>query len=288
MNIIFIILKVIGILLLIVLFLILLVLFHPVFYKLKGNAEDSFYLEGHLWWLFHIFSLDFQIEDTGSNVQLKIFGFSKKKKESLQTDEEIAEEIITDTEQQAEHTVSRQKVYDTENDYADKENEDDTGSGDKDAGPADQEYVDTEHKSTESKDRTDTDKTKKKKGNKTKDWLSILKREISDERNQSAVRKFFEELLYLLSKIKPKYCKADISFATGDPALTGEVTGALSLIPLFYQKRVHVYPDFTSDEFYIRGDLMVKGYMALFYLLRSGIHILRDKNIKRLWHKIRK
>ena len=217
-------------------------------------------------------------------MQLKIFGFSKKKKESLQTDEEIAEEIITDTE----HTVSRQKVYDTENDYADKENEDDTGSEDKDAGSADQEYVDTEHKSTESKDRTDTDKTKKKKGNKTKDWLSILKREISDERNQSAVRKFFEELLYLLSKINPKYCKADISFATGDPALTGEVTGALSLIPLFYQKRVHVYPDFTSDEFYIRGNLMVKGHMALFHLLRSGIHILRDKNIKRLWYKIRK
>ena len=80
----------------------------------------------------------------------------------------------------------------------------------------------------------------------------------------------------------------DISFATGDPALTGEVTGALSLIPLFYQKRVHVYPDFTSDEFYIRGNLMVKGHMALFHLLRSGIHILRDKNIKRLWYKIRK
>ena len=288
MNIIFIILKVIGILLLIVLFLILLVLFHPVFYKLKGNADDTFYLEGHLWWLFHIFSLDFQIENTGSNVQFKIFGFSKKKKESPQTDEEIAEEIITDTEKQAEHTVSRQDAYDTDNDDFYNENEDDTSSGDKDAESTDQEHVDTEHKSTESKDGADTDKLKKKKENKTKGWFSVLKREISDERNQSAVRKLFEELLYLLSKIKPKYCKADISFATGDPALTGEVTGALSLIPLFYQKRMHVYPDFTSDEFYIRGDLMVKGHTALFHLLRSGIHILRDKNIKRLWHKIRK
>ncbi len=288
MNIIYIILKVIGILLLVVLFLVLLILFHPVFYRLKGNADDTFYLEGHLWWLFHIFSLDFQIENTGSKVQFKIFGFSKKKKESQQTDEEIAEEIVTDTEKQAEHTVSGQNVYDTENDDADTENEDDTGSEEKDAEPTDQEYVDTEHKSTESKDGTDTDKIKKKKGNKTKGWFSVLKREISDERNQSAVRKLFEELLYLLSKIKPKYCKADISFATGDPALTGEVTGALSLIPLFYQKRVHVYPDFTSDEFYIRGDLMVKGHMALFHILRSGIHILRDKNIKRLWHKIRK
>ena len=66
----------------------------------------------------------------------------------------IAEEIITDTEQQAEHTVSRQKVHDTENDYADKENEDDTDSEDKDVEPTDQEYVDSEHKSTERKNES--------------------------------------------------------------------------------------------------------------------------------------
>ena len=93
----------------------------------------------------------------------------------------------------------------------------------------------------------------------------------------------WQELWYLVSHLKPNYIESDISFSAGDPALTGKITGAVSLLPVLYRYDAQVYPDFLSEEAYIRGRLKMKGHMALFHFVRSLIRLIRDENIRKLY-----
>lgn len=103
-----------------------------------------------------------------------------------------------------------------------------------------------------------------------------------------AVSHLWQEVLYLLSHLKPDYIHTEIDFSAGDPAVTGQVTGMLSLLPIMYWYDTHVYPDFLSEEFYIRGQFQLKGHMAFYHMIRCLIRIWNDRNIKRLWNKFRK
>ncbi len=267
MNILFIILKIIGILLLTIFIIAVLLLFHPVYYCMKGEAEENICAEGYVWWLFQIVRLEFRVKDSRARVRLRIFGFPK----DLQKD--------TAEEDSAENIRSENTLESTDAAMAESDKHTKKAAAQK------------EHPKKEKSKSGDKDNGRKPYRNKLSDFKAVirsLKKEASDKRNKLAVSKLWQELLYLLFHLKPKYIKADISFSSGDPALTGQVTGALSLLPILYRYDAHIYPDFKAEEFYIRGNLALKGHMALFHFIRSGIHILRDKNIRRLWHKFRK
>ena len=120
------------------------------------------------------------------------------------------------------------------------------------------------------------------------DGFRRFHKEITDDRNREAVSHLWQELWYLVSHLKPNYIESDISFSAGDPALTGKITGAVSLLPVLYRYDAQVYPDFLSEEAYIRGRLKMKGHMALFHFVRSLIRLIRDENIRKLYDKIRK
>lgn len=102
------------------------------------------------------------------------------------------------------------------------------------------------------------------------------------------VSHIFKELKTLLHHIGPRRGKAQLSYSTGDPATTGELTGVLSTIASFLIKNaIHVVPDFTSDRFYIQGNFRVNGHFQVFHLLGIFIRVYRDKDLRKLMQKFK-
>lgn len=279
MSIVFLILKIIGILLLIILCLILLVLFHPIFYQVEGESEEKISLQGYFWWLFQILRLEFQWEDQELDLKLRIFGFSKDLGEK-ETEEDFAESAIDEREYGRE-------AFEAEENRAQKEDEAGKKKQDNRMKDSVSKAASESPKMKKQKAKTDKKEKKRKREGNILDRFKGIRQEASDERNHQAISHLWKELCYLLTHLKPKYVKAEISFSTGDPALTGEVTGALSLFPLIYRYDAHIYPDFLSEEFYIKGSLKMKGHITVFHLLIILIRLFFDKNVRRLYNKFK-
>ena len=118
--------------------------------------------------------------------------------------------------------------------------------------------------------------------------LAHIKEMIYDESNRSAFSHECAEIRYLLRHFGPRKLKADLTFATGDPARTGQLLGVICIFPVIYRNEVSIVPDFETDDFHIRGTFSVKGRIRLIHALGSGIRIWRDKNIRKIIRKIRK
>ncbi len=266
MSILILILKIIGILFLLILALAAVILFHPVYYCLEGEKEEELSARGHFWWIFKLFQLEFAIEPDDISIRFHIFGFEKK----TDTTEETKKNVPNTAEQEfrlpSKEPVSLEKI----------QKEEITPKSDS-----------VNQKKQSKKKQTSPKKTQKKESN-PMDGFRRFHKEITDDRNREAVSHLWQELWYLVSHLKPNYIESDISFSAGDPALTGKITGAISLLPVLYRYDALVYPDFLSEEAYIRGRLKMKGHMALFHFVRSLIRLIRDENIRKLYDKIRK
>lgn len=117
--------------------------------------------------------------------------------------------------------------------------------------------------------------------------LSAGWRILTDEANRQTTKLVTGELWYLLVHFRPRKLFADICYCAGNPAYTGKILAVLCMIPFLYQKKVQIVPDFESEQPYVRGMLKAKGHVRSFHLVRSGLYIWRDKNIKQLIRKIR-
>ena len=75
------------------------------------------------------------------------------------------------------------------------------------------------------------------------------------------------------------------AFALADPALTGQVLGILCMMPFLYQYDFHIFPDFESESYYIRGSYDMKGRIQLIFLLITFIRIVADKDLRLFFEK---
>lgn len=113
-----------------------------------------------------------------------------------------------------------------------------------------------------------------------------LHAQVTDEGNRRAGLHAWTELCYLLGHYKPNRLKADIVFSLGDPALTGEALGALSLTPFVYRYPCHITPDFSAESFYIRGNVHMRGKVAVWRFVLSAWRLYRDKELRRLLRQL--
>lgn len=278
MSILVFILKIIGILFFILLFFAGLFLFHPIFYQARGEAEEELSAEGYFWWLFQILRLEFQVGRQQTKFRIRIFGRSIELGEKEEMESPLAE---SEAEETSARTASGQDEKDSvrmEPDGIANENEDTPEDSEEFFGNFAEEKEMQEEKKKSPK--------KKKKGGLSK--IGRLRAQTADSGNRQAVSHLWKEICFLLSRMKPKYLKAELSFSAGDPAATGGVVGALSLIPAVYRYDARIYPDFLSEKLYIKGKLEIKGHMALYHFILSLFRLLRDKNIRRLYNNIRK
>lgn len=301
---------ILGILLAILLALVLLIVFLPICYRVEGDFQEKNEIRGRLSWLFFI-RVKFLAEGKKISVWLSILGFKKVLYPAEEKAERKAKKQRRSKKRTQKHTKPEEQ--DTVNTgFEDEVEEHDGLTVDDDSASiqtaellsssaTDKSYT------TADETFTDSDFSKKKSLPKFRPWhmiktwipkikkfilslkenFSNIKKEVSDETNKNAVSHIFKELKTLLHHIGPRRGRAQLSYSTGDPATTGELTGVLSIMPLFYKKGIHVVPDFTSDRFYIQGNFRVNGHFQVFHLLGIFIRVYRDKDLRKLMQKFK-
>lgn len=301
---------ILGILLAILLALVLLIVFLPICYRVEGDFQEKNEIRGRLSWLFFI-RVKFLAEGKKISVWLSILGFKKVLYPAEEKAERKAKKQRRSKKRMQKHTTPEEQ--DTVNTgFKDEVEEHDGLTVDDDpasiqtaellsSSATDKSYT------TADETFTDSDFSKKKSLPKFRPWhmiktwiqkikkfilslkenFSNIKKEVSDETNKNAVSHIFKELKTLLHHIGPRRGRAQLSYSTGDPATTGELTGVLSIMPLFYKKGIHVVPDFTSDRFYIQGNFRVNGHFQVFHLLGIFIRVYRDKDLRKLMQKFK-
>lgn len=282
------ILKIIGIILLCLLgllfVLLTVVLFVPVRYRIQGEVkEKETQIHIRASWLCHVISFLGDYVDGTFDYILKIFGV---RKEFGGSDEETSSEV----EEQDDETVE------TEISTKAEEIPQETAEGVAEAGEAGKPGESTERISgKKSKKRSFCSKisSKLKKIRETvkKIWDFIvhlpqkfdkIKEVVTDAGNKNALSLTWRELRYLLRHFKFRKIHTDLEFSAGDPALTGKILGGIAVIPAFYRYDMHIYPDFASDTFYVRGTFDIKGRIRLIHLLCSVIRLLKEKDVRRV------
>ena len=116
---------------------------------------------------------------------------------------------------------------------------------------------------------------------------SSLWDEVTDERNQEAVKYVIDRAIRLIGRILPQLHAANASYAMADPSQTGMLTGVLSLCPCCYGKRVHLAPDFASREIYVRGTADIRGELRLYLPVGFVIGVLLNNNCRRLYKRFK-
>jgi hypothetical protein len=77
------------------------------------------------------------------------------------------------------------------------------------------------------------------------------------------------------------------TFSTGSPDTTGEVLGVIAMFPMAYQNRWNIAPDFEADHFYVEGEAQLSGRIFIYQLAGIILRILKDRNCRRLFKKLK-
>lgn len=301
---------ILGILLAILLALVLLIVFLPICYRVEGDFQEKNEIHGRLSWLFFI-RVKFLAKGKKISVWLSILGFKKvlypaEEKAARKAKKQRRSKKRTQKHTKPEEQDITEQGFEEEAEVHDGISVDDDSASIQTAELLSSSATDKSY-TTADETFTDSDFSKKKSLPKFRPWhmiktwipkikkfilslkenFSNIKKEVSDETNKNAVSHIFKELKTLLHHIGPRRGKAQLSYSTGDPATTGELTGVLSIMPLFYKKGIHVVPDFTSDRFYIQGNFRVNGHFQVFHLLGIFIRVYRDKDLRKLMQKFK-
>lgn len=127
------------------------------------------------------------------------------------------------------------------------------------------------------KKKEDEDKEKK-------DYIAIAK----DPATKRAVSFLFTLAADIIKRLLPKKFEADITFSTGEPDLTGKLTGGLALMPFSYGRKVSIIPDFAAEDPYLYGTMKLSGRIALFHILIPVIKAVLNKDVRKLYKSINK
>lgn len=95
-----------------------------------------------------------------------------------------------------------------------------------------------------------------------------------------------KQILGILRSIRPRTVRADVWFGFEDPSVTGQILAIAGMVYPILGKNMILRPDFEEKVFC--GELLVKGRVTVFVLLKALWILYFDKDIKRLiriWKK---
>ena len=102
---------------------------------------------------------------------------------------------------------------------------------------------------------------------------------------KAAIEKVFHLGLKALKHVLPRKPEGFVHFGFEDPALTGGILGALSMVYAASEGRFTAEPDFT--EKCLEGNINARGRIVPAYLLLIGLRLLLDRNIRRQYKLIK-
>lgn len=284
MTVILFLLKLIGIILLvllgIVLTLLVLLLFVPVRYQIKGSVLEDKTVRVKLHWLLHLLVFSLSYEEKKLTTEFRILGFRlfpREKKKSALDDTDF-----DDIEEAEDERVTQEPVQEipqlTAMEYSGEPQTDSS------------ETHRRQKRQPKRKIAAFIDNWKRfwEKIKQIPDKVSAIWSVISDEGNHKVVSLVWEQIRYLLRHSRFRKLKTDLTFSAGDPATTGQILGVFCMFPMLYQYEVSVVPDFESEQWYLRGTFEIKGHARLVHVLRSGILLWKEKEVRRFVNRMMK
>ena len=116
---------------------------------------------------------------------------------------------------------------------------------------------------------------------KIKRWRTLW----NEESTLAALHFLTEKGRKLIRHVLPRKIRGSITFGCEDPALTGQILGAVAIAYPLYGKGVAVYPRF--EEKILEGQLQMKGRIVVAYLLWQAWKIYRNPDVRKTLKKIR-
>ena len=262
-HILFLILKIIGIILLAILGILLvtlaIVLFVPIHYQIEAETSDgmeNLSVHGKAHWILHLVYAYFVYEEKKTDWQVRIgwkqLNHKKEKtvkqvpkkenfkEESEREQKKKAKEEAKQASEQSEQNQTEKKNWFTKIKCTILE------------------FCDKIKKLSETKDK----------------WLEFL----TDETHQAAFQRLKKEILIFARHIRPRRIKGYVRFGLDDPYKTGQVLAVLSMLYPFYGDHVQIYPEF--EQKILEGNLHMRGHMSVIRFLIIVLNLYFDKNIK--------
>ena len=109
---------------------------------------------------------------------------------------------------------------------------------------------------------------------------------LEDPKNQKTIRLVWRQLKAIIRHILPQKAKGQITFGFDNPATTGQILAACSMLYALYGTELTITPDFENAV--IDGDLQLKGRICIGALAARAVRVLIDRNLWRMIKKVRK
>lgn len=113
---------------------------------------------------------------------------------------------------------------------------------------------------------------------KIRDNVEYYKERLTAEENRLFLKRTKERIFAVLKSIKPKVLTASVVCGTGSPDTTGYVCAVYGMLYPVIEDRISFTADFENKV--LDGELSVKGKVRVATLVRHGIKILLDKQLK--------
>ena len=282
LSVLFIILKIIGIVLLAIVLLLLLlffcILFVPARYRITGSYEETFVCKAKITWLLHFIVVKINVEKE-TVTSIRILGiplsvFLRKKKEPA-----------VEKQKTNKPAVEKQNINKPQHD----------ANGDKETDTSCKSEKITFFKIIKSKIQKIIDLFNsiinqiklfftdiKEKKDRRKRYLSILKSDAAKASFLLCKKKLFKMLKHFI----PRKMHANITYGLSDPADTGYILALYSMLPEAFGKKVVLYPDFNQAVF--KCDFRMKGLIRMWTLLHQILSVIVDKNCKNFYKTLKK
>ena len=102
---------------------------------------------------------------------------------------------------------------------------------------------------------------------------------------KATVRLLWRQTKRLFRHLRPQKVRIRGRFGFGDPALTGQATGLMSLLPVFYQKELSLQPEFR--EACLEGEFFLKGRVRAATLLLLALKIWFNKDFQKVYKHLK-
>ena len=282
LSVLFIILKIIGIVLLAIVLLLLLlffcILFVPARYRIMGSYEETFVCKAKITWLLHFIVVKINVEKE-TVTSIRILGiplsvFLRKKKEPA-----------VEKQKTNKPAVEKQNINKPQHD----------ANGDKETDTSCKPEKTTFFKKIKLKIQKIIDLFNsiinqiklfftdiKEKKDRIKRYLSILKSDAAKASFLLCKKKLFKMLKHFI----PRKMHANITYGLSDPADTGYILALYSMLPEAFGKKVVLYPDFNQAVF--KCDFRMKGLIRMWTLLHQILSVILDKNCKNFYKTLKK
>ncbi|MCD7766759.1 MAG: DUF2953 domain-containing protein [Lachnospiraceae bacterium] len=110
--------------------------------------------------------------------------------------------------------------------------------------------------------------------------LSDFRQKLERYDAEETVKEVWNRILQLLRHFRVRKGKGYLRFGTGDPALTGELTGILYLVLPVSCRDIAVEPQFTDTM--LETELEAAGHIRLIHLASAALWAFRNRKLRRL------